>query len=116
MTLYTTMQGNPGGGSSLVPANRPGRPLNGITECGAQKKTDRILPDIIVHRRCEEGRKNNLLVVELKCNAAHDECDHKKLALLTKLNGEYAYQFGLYIYINGGNFICTWYKDGCVVR
>ena len=100
MTLYMTMQGNPGGGSSLVPANRPGRPLNGCAPSD----------------RCQEGRENNLLVVELKCNAAHDECDHKKLELLTNPNGEYAYQFGLYIYINGGNFICTWYKDGCEVR
>ena len=89
--------------------------LRDITECGAQKKTDRIRPDIIVHRRRRRGRENNLLVVELKCDDAHDECDHIKLELLTNPNGEYAYQLGLYIHINGGDFICTWYKDGCEV-
>jgi hypothetical protein len=86
--------------------------LLGIKDCNNKKKTDKILPDIIVHRREKSGLENNLLVIELKKDATEDPCDKKKLELLTKVNGYYQYQLGLYININNGAFICTWYKNG----
>ena len=83
--------------------------LEGIAECDDKRKTDRILPDIIVHRRRED---DNLLVVELKKNDPEDLCDFRKLELFTALNGNYRYQLGLYININNGAFNCVWFKDG----
>lgn len=85
--------------------------LDGIKECDSDKKTDRILPDIIVHHRNESGPAHNLLVIEVKKNSAENTCDRKKLELLTG-EGRYQYQLGLYININGGTFDCTWYKNG----
>ena len=76
------------------------------------RKTDTIVPDIIVHHRGSEGRLHNLLVIELKKDAAEDACDRKKLELLTRPDGHYAYQLGLYINIDGGKFACTWYENG----
>ncbi|MCC6597764.1 MAG: hypothetical protein IT559_03130 [Alphaproteobacteria bacterium] len=85
--------------------------LDGIKECDSDKKTDRILPDIIVHHRNESGPNHNLLVIEIKKNSAENTCDRKKLELLTG-KGHYQYQLGLYVNINGGAFDCTWYKNG----
>lgn len=90
--------------------------LEGIAHCNARKKTDDILPDIIVHHRSGEGRAHNLLVIELKKNDKADICDQKKLELLTRPGGHYQYQLGLYINIAGGRFTRTWYKDGERVR
>lgn len=84
--------------------------LEGITDCG-KRKTDRILPDIIVHHRSSEGRTHNLLVIEIKKDAGQDPCDRRKLELLTNQGGLYQYQLGLYINVDGGNFTCTWYSD-----
>jgi hypothetical protein len=89
--------------------------LDRIAECDEQRRTDFILPDIIVHRRRRRGRENNLLVIEMKRNAAHDRCDWMKLQLLTQANGRYAYQLGLYINIANGEFVQTWFKDGNVI-
>lgn len=85
--------------------------LDGIQPCKEPRPTDRILPDIIVHQRLEQGEGHNLLVVELKKNHAEDACDRKKLELRTE-PGHYSYQLGLYINIDGGKFTCTWYKAG----
>lgn len=86
--------------------------LEGIKGCDSEKKTDEILPDIIVHHRGGEHRAHNLLVVEIKKDDREDPCDRRKLELLTASDGHYQYQLGLYINVNGGNFVCTWYKDG----
>lgn len=86
--------------------------LDGIAECNEQRRTNFILPDIIVHRRQQTGRENNLLVIELKKDAAFNECDWKKLQLLTGPIGRYAYQLGLYVNFDNGNFEQTWFKDG----
>ena len=86
--------------------------LDRIAECDAQRRTDNIVPDIIVHRRRGRGRENNLLVIELKRDAGHDRCDWMKLQLLTQTDGHYAYQLGLYINIANGRFDQTWFKDG----
>ena len=86
--------------------------LDGVRECRTARRTDDIIPDIIVHHRLRRGREHNLLVVELKKDAALDPCDDVKLGLMTRPEGEYQYQLGLYINIDGGTFACTWYKDG----
>jgi hypothetical protein len=86
--------------------------LMGIAQCRAGKTTDGILPDIIVHHRGHKGHDNNLLVIELKRNAARDACDHEKLRLLTNPSGHYQYQVGLYINIDDGHFHCSWYQNG----
>jgi len=83
--------------------------LSGIAGCNAKKKTDTILPDIIVHERTET---KNLLVIELKKDNEKDVCDIKKLKLFTKQSGRYKYNLGLYININNGEFDCTWFKNG----
>lgn len=86
--------------------------LNGIEDCRSRRETNRILPDIIIHHRQARGREHNLLVIELKKNAQEDACDRKKLELLTEPSGQYQYQLGLYVHIDGGHFHRTWYKDG----
>ena len=86
--------------------------LDGISACSLQRSTDTIYPDIIIHHRLDQGRENNLLVIELKRGAQEDVCDRKKLELLTKQSGHYKYQFGLYLNINRGGFNRTWYLDG----
>ncbi|MGH7973827.1 MAG: hypothetical protein ACREIC_34350 [Limisphaerales bacterium] len=85
--------------------------LGGVAECDG-RTTDAIVPDIIVHHRGFSGRTHNLLVIELKKNAAEDACYRKKLELLTRPDGHYGYQLGLYINIDDGRCACTWYKDG----
>lgn len=86
--------------------------LDRIRECDEERESDRILPDIIVHHRESAGREHNLLVVEVKKNAETDPCDHLKLTLMTAPGSHYQYQLGLYVNVDGGNFACTWYKDG----
>lgn len=84
--------------------------LNGIEECNEQRKSDRIYPDIIVHHR---GIEDNLLVIEIKTDNQDDPCDRKKLELLTKKEGEYGYDMGVYIQFNRLNAPkLTWYRDG----
>jgi hypothetical protein len=82
-----------------------------IREC-SERATDYILPDIIVHHRGFNGPDNNLLVIEIKRNAAHDPCDFQKLIGLTAQAGPFGYQFGLYINVNAGRFDCVWFHDG----
>ena len=86
--------------------------LQGIRNRDSEKKSEVILPDIIVHHREGKHRTHNLLVIELKKHAREDRYDRMKLELLTDPSGHYQYQLGLYINIDGGNFACTWYKDG----
>jgi len=86
--------------------------LMGIAECDSVKKGDDILPDIIVHHRGSSGRDHNMLVIELKKHSKNDPCDQRKLELLTQAKNHYAYQLGLYINIDNGNFNCTWYRNG----
>ena len=89
--------------------------LDGIRACDTRRTTDRILPDIIVHHREQQGTEHNLLVVEIKKSAERDDCDFEKLRLMTDPHGEFRYQFGLYINLNRGHFDCTWFKDGAAV-
>ena len=91
--------------------------LDGIKACDAQKRTERIYPDIIIHKRTNDSPvEENLLVIEMKRNDACDPCDKKKLQLLTDLAGEYKYQLGLYINIEENQFIRTWYNNGEIIE
>lgn len=89
--------------------------LEGIRACD-QRRTDRILPDIIVYHRGQNGIERNLLVVELKKDDPQDACDFAKLGGLTDLRGPFCYELGLYININRGAFSCTWFKNARVIE
>jgi len=65
--------------------------------------TDRVLPDIVIHRRGND--KHNLLIIEVKkaTNPDLSNCDKKKLELFTQKfseGGDYQYSFGLFIKFN----------------
>lgn len=95
--------------------------LPDISECSEDKKTDKVYPDIIVHRRLT---MNNLLVIEIKTthNDAGEKCDFEKLKLFTSSDGDYKYNFGLFIKFNVNEFDTThwesaiseikWYSEG----
>lgn len=68
--------------------------LDGINGCSEQRRTDRVLPDIVIHRRSSDL---NLLVIEIKTKHADCECDYRKLELFTSENGVYKYRYGLFI-------------------
>ena len=83
--------------------------LDGIRECSEQRTTDRIYPDIIVHRR---NTTDNLLVVEIKYSR-DDPCDIRKLELLTSTTGGYRYALGLFLRLDGGGTRqLRWFKTG----
>ena len=69
--------------------------LEGISECSTERQTDRILPDIIIHKRGHD--KDNLIVFEIKCKAEATPCDLKKLELLTRRKGRFRYKFGIFV-------------------
>lgn len=90
--------------------------LEGIRACDKQRKTNRIFPDIIVHKRTNESPvEENLLAIELKHDDECDACDKLKLMLLTKQDGQFNYGLGLYINIKNLEFVRTWYKEGSPV-
>jgi len=88
--------------------------LKGIRECADQRATDRIYPDIIVHKR---GEEKNLLVIEIKTTGDEELCDIKKLELLTAQVGRYHYKLGLYIGFHGlaNPPELRWFKNGRAV-
>lgn len=71
--------------------------LEGIEDCNEQRKTDRIYPDIIIHKR---NSNNNLLVIEIKTKKGEIKCDIEKLKLFTLKNGKYNYKLGVFINFN----------------
>ena len=88
--------------------------LEGIRGCLEQRSSDRIYPDIIIHRR---NTDENLLVIEIKTNSPEEDCDIRKLELLTKPDNGYEYSLGLYIRFNGLNRPNKiWFKDGYVFQ
>jgi hypothetical protein len=89
--------------------------LDGIRACDQRRRTDRILPDIIVHHRGQNGPEHNILVIEMKKHAAQDRCDFEKLQGMTDQDGTFRYQLGLYVNLNAGQFDCTWFKDGAIM-
>jgi hypothetical protein len=84
--------------------------LDGIRQCSTQRATDRVLPDIIIHKR---NTNNNLLVVEIKTNNQNDACDVEKLKLFTADSGDYKYVLGLFIKFNRlDEPSMRWFKNG----
>ena len=84
--------------------------LDGISECNEQRRTDRVLPDIVVHYRNSDL---NLLVIEIKTKHADCECDYRKLELFTSEDGEYKYRYGLFVRFNKLNRPeMKWYMGG----
>ncbi len=84
--------------------------LDSIKQCSEQKKTERILPDIIIHKR---NTNYNLLVIELKTRNQDDICDIEKLKLFTATNGDYKYVLGLFIKFNRRyKPLFRWCKNG----
>jgi len=92
--------------------NRKGldiKTLEKINDCSDQRTTNRVLPDIIIHKR---NTDENLLVIEIKIEN-EDSCDIEKLKLFTSTEGEFRYQLGLFIKFNltSGPSL-RWFKDG----
>lgn len=83
--------------------------LEGLRECDERRATDRVFPDIIIHKR---GLKKNLLVIEIKKNHLDPKCDEKKLELFTAPEGEYNYVLGLFLKFTGTKTTEQWYKNG----
>jgi len=92
--------------------NRDGsdiKKLDGFRECESNK-TDRVLPDILVHIRGHD--EDNLIVIEIKTNLNNESCDTKKLELFTKQDGSYKYDYGFFIRFNGLNTELRLFQDG----
>ena len=70
--------------------------LEGIHQCSDQRRTDRVLPDIIIHKR---NTRQNLLVVEAKLGK-DDTCDVEKLKKFTSVDGDFGYKLGVFIKFN----------------
>lgn len=89
------------------------RDLEAIKLIAETSQTGRSSIDIVVHRRGQRGRQNNLLAIEIKKKDSDDIADQAKLVGLTSRSHQYQYQFGLYIKsVIDGRFDPTWYKDG----
>jgi hypothetical protein len=87
--------------------------LDGIRECSERRRTDRVIPDIIIHRRNSD---DNLLVIEI-ADQANDPCDLKKLELFTSVRGQFRYRFGLFLRFDDlGSPTLRWFKDGNEIR
>jgi len=86
-----------------------GKVLHRISECDERKTTDRVFPDIIIHKR---GSTKNLLVVEMKKNKLDPKCDNKKLELFTSPQEDYKYSLGLFLDFEGTKIDDRWYKAG----
>lgn len=82
--------------------------LDGIRACNLQKKTDRVYPDIIIHKR---NKKENYIVIEIKTVRNEEACDVEKLKLFTS-RGDYEYMFGLYLEFTGLRNNQKWFING----
>lgn len=86
--------------------------IPGIENCEADRSSDLVLPDIIIHHR---NTDDNLLVIEIKPRKTKivDECDDAKLSAFTDQGGDYKYRLGLFIGFDGLNEPqLVWYEDG----
>lgn len=70
-----------------------------LRECEGNSQ-ELVYPDIVVHQRGNDD--SNLLVVEAKPRKRPmvPKCDRIKLEEFTRLNGDYRYEFGLFIGFN----------------
>jgi len=80
--------------------NRDGtesKKLETIRECDEARKTELVVPDIIIHQRVKESEKiNNYVIIEVKTDDKKPDCDIKKLELFTS-DPKFNYKFGLFI-------------------
>lgn len=84
--------------------------LEGINQCSTQRTTDRVLPDIIIHKR---NKNHNLVVIEIKTNNQDDVCDIEKLKLFSDQSKDYKYVLGLFIKFNSLDVpSLRWFKNG----
>ena len=65
-------------------------------------ETRDIRPDITIHKRGKNNRKSNLLVIQIKKkeNLQDRNEDIESLKELTDQDGEYQYQYGLFLYVD----------------
>lgn len=72
--------------------------FNNINENDQEAKT--IFPDIVIHKR--KIQQDNLLVIEIKKSNSResDEKDKIKLNALVHPNGDFRYEYGLFIKFN----------------
>jgi hypothetical protein len=70
--------------------------LPGIEHCNSRKETDWIIPDILIHTR-KSRDKDNLAVFEIKVGKVMDLCDERKLSGMTKKDGRFKYDYGLFV-------------------
>ena len=87
--------------------------LGRISECGDGRTTDRVIPDIIIHKR---GSTENLLVLEMKKKNLNPKCDEKKLKLFTDPREDYKYVLGLLLNFKGTKTSEKWYKNGKLIK
>jgi hypothetical protein len=78
-----------------------------------------VIPDIIIHKRGKNGKRNNLLVIEIKLssNSSNGDMDAQKLSGFTSNEdgNNFSYKFGVFIrFIVGKNpyFSIEWYQNG----
>lgn len=79
----------------------------------------KVVPDIIVHKRGLNGSENNLLIVEVKKSTNQDPgaWDAEKLSRFTSSDHEnnFNYQYGAFVRFtvcNQPSFIVHWYQSG----
>ena len=84
--------------------------LDGISQCSEENTSDRVFPDIVIHKR---DTNNNLVVVEIKANNQGNAYDIENLKLFTSRNGDYKYILGLFIkFDRNNNPSMRWFKNG----
>ena len=83
--------------------------LHGIRECSNNRSTDKVYPDIIIHKR---NQTENLVVIAVKKGVNGQECDKQKLIMFTS-EEDYKYFLGLFIIFNKlDEPKLTWFKEG----
>ena len=83
-----------------------------LRECEGRAQ-DLVYPDIVIHLRGIDDR--NLLVIEAKPRKRFDvpKCDRIKLEEFTKQDGDYHYEFGLFIGFDElHDPQLVWFRDG----
>jgi hypothetical protein len=97
-----------------------------LKEFIGNRKPISVSPDVNVHKRGSRGRKNNLLVMEIKktTNTESREIDEAKLEHFTIYSEDersYHYQHGLFLEFTAWKEVplegiivanCTWYSEG----
>jgi len=90
------------------------RHLNDKKEATINGKKKVIRPDIVIHKRGTD--ENNLVYLEIKTdhNAQSRKKDYDKIRAMTKQDGDYKYQLGVFIDFNRNkeNLIIIFFENG----